>query len=96
MRRGEWKGWAFDFMLGIELRGKQLGLIGAWPHRPRRRRACARRSACASPTRRVDRRHAGAEQMSFDRLLNTSDVVSLHVPLTPETRHLIDKRAWRA
>ena len=35
----------------------------------------------------------GAEAMSLDRLLNTSDVVSLHVPLTPETRHLIDKRA---
>ena len=34
----------------------------------------------------------GAEAMSFDRLLTTSDVVSLHVPLTPETRHLIDKR----
>ena len=31
--------------------------------------------------------------MSLDRLLTTSDIVSLHVPLTPETRHLIDKRA---
>jgi glyoxylate reductase len=31
--------------------------------------------------------------MSLDRLLNTSDVVSLHVPLTPETRHLIDRKA---
>ena len=28
VRRGEWKGWAFDFMLGTELRGKQLGLVG--------------------------------------------------------------------
>ena len=28
LRRGEWKGWAFDFMLGTELRGKQLGLVG--------------------------------------------------------------------
>ena len=28
LRRGEWKGWALDFMLGSELRGKQLGLIG--------------------------------------------------------------------
>ena len=28
VRRGDWKGWAFDFMLGTELRGKQLGLIG--------------------------------------------------------------------
>ena len=35
----------------------------------------------------------GAEALSLDRLLNTSDVVSLHVPLTPETRHLIDKKA---
>jgi glyoxylate reductase len=35
----------------------------------------------------------GAENLSLDRLLNTSDVVSLHVPLTPETRHLMDKKA---
>src|SRR5207344_1256943 len=35
----------------------------------------------------------GAEAMQLDRLLLTSDVISLHVPLTPETRHLIDKRA---
>jgi glyoxylate reductase len=34
-----------------------------------------------------------AEPISLDRLLNTSDVVSLHVPLMPETRHLIDKKA---
>jgi glyoxylate reductase len=31
--------------------------------------------------------------MSPDQLLNTSDIVSLHVPLTPETTHLIDKKA---
>ena len=29
VRRGEWKGWAFDFMLGTSLAGKQLGIIGA-------------------------------------------------------------------
>src|SRR4029079_4819468 len=28
VRRGAWKGWALDFMLGTELRGKQLGLVG--------------------------------------------------------------------
>ena len=27
VRRGGWKGWAFDFMLGTELRGKQLGIV---------------------------------------------------------------------
>ena len=35
----------------------------------------------------------GAENVSLDRLLNTSDIVSLHVPLLPETRHLIDKKS---
>ena len=34
-----------------------------------------------------------AEPLSLDLLLNTSDVVSIHVPLTAETRHLIDRRA---
>ena len=94
VRRGGWKGWAFDFMLGTELRGKQLGLVGVG----RIGRAVAARApafgmrvAYTQAPRR--RRAGGAEAMSLDRLLNTSDIVSLHVPLTPETRHLIDKRA---
>jgi glyoxylate reductase len=46
----------------------------------------------ACSTRR-DFEHASVGQLSLDRLLNTSDIISLHVPLTPETQHLIDKRA---
>jgi glyoxylate reductase len=45
-----------------------------------------------SSTRR-DGEPPSAAPLSLDRLLNTSDIVSLHVPLTPETKHLIDKRA---
>ena len=99
VRRGEWKGWALDFMLGSELRGKQLGLVGVG----RIGRAVAARAPAfgmkvAYTTRsRVGLNSGtgdgGAEAMSLDRLLLTSDIVSLHVPLTPETRHLIDKRA---
>jgi glyoxylate reductase len=98
VRRGGWKGWAFDFMLGSELRGKQLGLVGVG----RTGRAVAARAPAfgmkvAYTTRTASGTSSGlgdaAEAMSFDRLLLTSDVVSLHVPLTPETRHLIDKRA---
>jgi glyoxylate reductase len=97
LRAGRWKGWSFDFMLGTELRGKQLGIVGIG----RIGRAVAGRApvfgmrvACAAREdgRRVDP-IADAEFMSLDRLLNTSDVVTLHVPLTAETRHLIDKRA---
>ena len=42
-------------------------------------------------TSRTPKDDADAEPMPFDRLLATSDVVSLHCPLTPETRHLIDQ-----
>jgi glyoxylate reductase len=103
LRAGAWKGWAFDFMLGTELRGKQLGLVGLG----RIGRAVATRAAAfgmrVAYTSRRDVVEGGSaagtadsrrlEAMSIDRLLNTSDIVSLHVPLNTETRHLIDKRA---
>jgi glyoxylate reductase len=93
VRRGAWKGWAFDYMLGTDLRGKQLGLIGLG----RIGTAVAQRAAVfgmrVAYSHRRDADLPGALRMSTDQLLNTSDVVSLHVPLTPETRHLIDKKA---
>jgi glyoxylate reductase len=93
LRRGAWKGWALDFMLGTELRGKQLGLIGMGRIA---RAVAARAPAFGMRVAFASRRDVavdGAQPLSIDRLLNASDIVSLHVPLTPETRHLIDKRA---
>lgn len=93
VRRGAWKGWAFDYMLGTELRGKQLGLVGLG----RISRAVAARASVfgmrVAFSSRSDQTLDGADRLSLDALLNTSDVVSLHVPLTPETRHLIDQKA---
>lgn len=93
VRRGAWAGWAFDFMLGTELSGKQLGLVGFG----RIGTAVAKRATAFSMRvvycSRRDTRSPSAERVSLDRLLNTSDVVSLHVPLTTETRHLMDRRA---
>ena len=93
VRRGEWKGWTFDFMLGAELKGKQLGIVGyggIGRAVAARGRAFGMRIAHASRTPKND---PDAEAMPLDRLLATSDVVSLHCPLTSETRHLIDQPA---
>lgn len=84
IRRNGWKGWALDFMLGTELRGKQLGIVG----RGRIGRAVAAK-APAFGMRAVFAKH----DLSFDELLISSDVISIHTPMTPENRHMIDRRA---
>jgi glyoxylate reductase len=95
IRAGRWTGWALDFMLGSELAGKQLGILGMGRIGSA---VAARAQAFGMMVAYVPRgatRHDGdgVRQVSFDELLVTSDIVSLHVPLTDETRHLIDQRA---
>ncbi len=93
LRAGKWAGWALDHMLGMELRGKQLGLVGMG----RIARAVAEKAAVfgmsVAYTDQAVSDVPGATAMSLDRLLATSDVVSLHVNLTPATTHLIDQKA---
>lgn len=92
LRAGQWTGWALDHMLGMELRGKQLGLVGLG----RIGRAVADKAPAFGMRVAYTSRAAtieGAAAMPLDRLLATSDVVSLHCPMTPETRHLIDQKA---
>ena len=84
VRRGAWHGWALDFMLGSELRGKQLGLIG----HGRIGRAVAAK-AHAFGMKPVFARH----DVSFDELLIGSDVISIHVPGGADTRHMIDRKS---
>jgi glyoxylate reductase len=83
LRRGDWKGWAFDQLLGMQLRGRQLGVVGFG----RIGQAVAARAAAFGMT--IAHSSRSGSGIPLDRLLSTSDIVSLHVPLTPETRHLI-------
>jgi glyoxylate reductase len=91
VRAGRWKGWSFDFMLGSGLQDKLLGIVGGG----RIGRAVATRAAAFGMRIAVSsRRDPGwpdAEFMTLDRLIRSADVVSLHVPMTGETRHLIDR-----
>ena len=101
LRRGEWTGWALDFMLGTELRGKQLGIVGLGrigAAVAMRAPAFGMRVAACSLDGAEPPWPAGAvpppvERMALQDLLSTSDVVTLHVPLTPSTRRLIDHAA---
>jgi glyoxylate reductase len=93
MRAGAWTGWALDYMLGMELRGKQLGLVGLG----RIGRAVAAKAPAFGMTVAYTARNPvdlpGAAHMPLDKLLASSDVVSLHCPMTTETKHLIDQKA---
>jgi glyoxylate reductase len=93
VRAGRWKGWALDFMLGSDLRGKQLGVIGFGRIG---QAVAARAGAFGMRVAYQSRKAIGPadyEPMAYDRLMATSDVVTLHCPLTDETRHLIDQKS---
>ena len=85
-RREEWL-FSLEFMLGSSLDGKRLLVVG--PGRIGRETATLAEAFGARPTfaGRADDLHA---------LLAEADIVSLHVPLTAETRHLVDADALRA
>ena len=79
VRSRKFKGWDFDLLRGIELRGKTLGIVGAG----RIGRAVARRA------RGFGMRVLTHKGVPLARLLRDSDVVSLHVPLNSSTHHMI-------
>ena len=91
LRAGRWPGWGINQYLGTDVHGATLGVVG-WG---RIGRAVARRAAGFGMTvLHHARRPTGADGFvaDLDDLLARADVVSLHVPLTAATRHLIDER----
>ncbi|TMM27271.1 MAG: D-glycerate dehydrogenase [Actinobacteria bacterium] len=88
VREGRWRGgWADPDFLGRDVSGSTLGIVGFG----RIGRAVAERAAAFEM--RVlhhSRRHDGEGWCELDELLAAADAVSLHLPLTPETRGLLD------
>jgi glyoxylate reductase len=93
-RSGQFRGWAIDMMLGADVFGATLGLIGVG----RIGRGVAHRAKGfnmrvlyydPNPLPPDAEQQLGATRVPLDRLLAESDFVSVHVPLTQETHHLL-------
>jgi len=100
LRSGTWGGWGIMQMLGHDVHHATLGIVGFG----RIGRCVARRAsgfsmtvlysdAMAAPP--AVERELGVRRVPLDELLSHADFVSVHVPLLPETRHLIDAAALR-
>lgn len=99
MRTGTWPGWDLDQLVGGDVWGKTIGIVGFG----RIGRGVARRAqgfqmrVLYNDQQRVSadvERELRAEFVDIGRLLRESDFVSLHVPLLPSTRHLISTEAF--
>ncbi|MBN2339168.1 MAG: D-glycerate dehydrogenase [Acidobacteria bacterium] len=97
LRAGRFRCWGPLLFLGADVTGRTLGVVGAG----RIGSAVARRARgfdmkvlyCNRSPRPGLETGLGVRKVPLEELLGEADFVSLHLPLTPETRHLIDARA---
>ena len=100
LRTGTWSGWGPLQFIGQEITGKTLGIFG--PGRIGAAMAGMARGFampvvyCARSRHEALERECGARRLSFPELLAQSDIVSIHAPLTPQTRHAFDAAALAA
>lgn len=97
VRTGGFAGWQPDLLLGFDLKGKTLGIVG--PGRigravARRARAFGMTLIAAGRSSRDEGDPDDPPRVSFDELLRRSDVVSLHLPLNEETRGLFGRETF--
>jgi glyoxylate reductase len=98
LRAGRFEGWTPTGLLGAHLTGRTLGILGMGrigKAMARRARGFGLRILYADRGRLspVEEETLAARQCTFEELLEQSDFLSLHCPLTGETRHLIDAKA---
>lgn len=97
MRKGKYHGWEPELLLGMEMKGKTLGVVGLGRIGSTVASIAAKgfgmKVAYTDVKPNADfEKELGARFMPLDALLREADVVSIHVPLLPATRHLIDAK----
>lgn len=98
VREGHFTGWAPDLLLGAEVYGKTLGVIGLGrigEAVAKRARGFDMKTVYWSRERKPDvEKRCGLEYHTLEELLKESDFISLNVALTPETNHFISKKEF--
>ena len=93
LRAGRWEWWGPKQLRGLDVWGKRLGILGLGrigQAVARRARGFGMEILYHNRSRKVDaEQEIGARYLELDDLLAQSDFVSIHTPLTEETRHLI-------
>lgn len=97
VRGGRWRTWEPNLLLGHDIYGATLGIVGFG----RIGQAVARRAQGFGMRVQYSNRSGpvdfdGATHVEFETLLQESDFVSIHTPLTPDTRHLFNANAFNA
>lgn len=97
LRKGRYKGWEPELLLGRQLRGKTLGILGLGRIGSRVAEIGAKGYGMSvlyydrgRRNRELDQK-IGSQQATVRKLLTSSDFVSIHVPLTQQTRHMIGR-----
>jgi glyoxylate reductase len=95
MRAGKYTGWQPDLLLGTDLTGKTIGLIGLGDIGSQVARMLAKGFSCPivysdmKANEELDR-DIWSRRLTQEEVLRTADIISLHVPLLPSTMHLIN------
>ena len=99
-REGKFHGWAPMLLLGQDIHGRNLGIVGAGrigAAIARRAKGFGMRILYHNRNRnRALENETGAKYVTLTELLESSDVVSLNTPLTEETRHIFSIKEFRA
>jgi glyoxylate reductase len=98
MRTGTWPGWDLDQLVGADVSGRTLGIVGfgrIGRRVARRGEGFGMRVLYSNRSRAPldTERELHAEFVVPDRLFREADFITLHVPLLPETRHLISSES---